>query len=121
MVSVADLLEWMARRPKVSEGTIEALIAENPRVDTMNPISAIQKYEEHLKEGGVLVGQLQKRQRERLQANIEQLKEIPTSTRTRYAIEFIAEFLGLKVEWEYINGYKQVKEVLGGQKHAEKR
>ena len=32
--------------------------------------------------------------RERLEADIEQLKEIPSSVRTKYAIDFIKEILG---------------------------
>lgn len=37
---------------------------------------------------------IEKELRERLEADIQQLKEIPTSTRTKFAIDFIKEILG---------------------------
>jgi len=51
--------------------------------------------------------------RERLNGNVKQLTEIPTSVKTHYAIAFLAEILGLEIEWKNVNGYRQVKEILG--------
>ena len=55
----------------------------------------------------------EKELRERLEANIKQLKEIPSSTKTRHTIEIIAELLDVKIGWKYVNGYPQVKEISG--------
>lgn len=63
---------------------------------------------------GKLVARIEgfeKEARKRLTADVQQLKEIPTSTRTYFAIIFFTEILGLQVEWQNVHGYRLVKEI----------